>query len=194
MHQPPPLLGRLASVPCRAHRPSCAKAMTGMAPEHARMSAIPTPTEREALAGLVERVTDPNPDNGFGVLGVKLRGARELVTLVGAAAAISAGEFVQASGRISRRPSPASSRSSSARKVTVSGPTRAKVAPRRLRPLEQRQQGPDRIVDVQGLKARPAAADDRQHRRGRGRRPDRAAARDREDEPPLGSALRRSSR
>jgi exodeoxyribonuclease V alpha subunit len=53
--------------------------------------------EREALAGLVERVTDHNPEPGFCVLWVKVRGARELITVVGAAA-ISAGELVQASG------------------------------------------------------------------------------------------------
>jgi exodeoxyribonuclease V alpha subunit len=71
--------------------------VTGMAPEHARRSAAPPP-EREALAGLVERVTYHNPETGFCVLRVKVRGQRELVTLVGAAAAISAGELVQASG------------------------------------------------------------------------------------------------
>ena len=54
--------------------------------------------EREALAGLVERVTFHSPETGFCVLRVKVRGQRELVTVVGAAAAISAGEFVQASG------------------------------------------------------------------------------------------------
>src|SRR5919202_2452330 len=54
--------------------------------------------EREALAGLVERVTYHNPENGFCVLRVKARGQRDLVTLVGAVAAITAGEFVQASG------------------------------------------------------------------------------------------------
>src|SRR3954447_8253198 len=54
--------------------------------------------EREALAGLVERVTYHNPETGFCVLRVKVRGQRELVTVVGAAASISAGEFVQASG------------------------------------------------------------------------------------------------
>src|SRR5690242_8963373 len=54
--------------------------------------------EREALAGLVERVTYHNPEDAFGVLRVKARGQRELVTVVGAAAAITAGEFVQASG------------------------------------------------------------------------------------------------
>ena len=55
-------------------------------------------SEREALAGLVERVTFHSPETGFCVLRVKVRGQRELVTVVGAAAAISAGEFVQAGG------------------------------------------------------------------------------------------------
>src|SRR3954466_10797690 len=54
--------------------------------------------EREALAGLVERVTFHNPETGFCVLRVKVRGQRDLVTVVGAAAAVSAGEFIQASG------------------------------------------------------------------------------------------------
>ena len=54
--------------------------------------------EREALAGLVERVTFHSPETGFCVLRVKVRGQRDLVTVVGAAAMISAGEFVQASG------------------------------------------------------------------------------------------------
>jgi hypothetical protein len=52
----------------------------------------------EALAGLVERVTFHNPENGFCVLRVKARGQRELITVVGHAAMISAGEFVQLSG------------------------------------------------------------------------------------------------
>ena len=54
--------------------------------------------EREAFGGLVERVTFHNAENGFCVLRVKARGQRDLVTVVGAAAAISAGEFIQASG------------------------------------------------------------------------------------------------
>jgi exodeoxyribonuclease V alpha subunit len=68
-----------------------------MAPDHAKMTAALAP-EREALAGLVERVIYHNPENGFCVLRVKVRGARELVTVVGAAVSISAGEFVQATG------------------------------------------------------------------------------------------------
>ncbi|TWG91402.1 exodeoxyribonuclease V alpha subunit [Mesorhizobium sp. J18] len=54
--------------------------------------------EREILAGLVERVTFHNPDNGFCVLRVKARGQRDLITTVGHAATISAGEWITASG------------------------------------------------------------------------------------------------
>jgi len=55
-----------------------------------------TPTE--VLAGLVERVTFHNDENGFCVLRVKARGQRDLITVLGHAAMIAAGEFVQASG------------------------------------------------------------------------------------------------
>lgn len=59
----------------------------------------PAPSEtRETLAGLVERVTFHNEENGFCVLRVKARGKRELITVTGHAAVISAGEFIQASG------------------------------------------------------------------------------------------------
>jgi exodeoxyribonuclease V alpha subunit len=61
------------------------------------MAANNNPTT-EVLAGLVERVTFPNEDNGFCVLRVKARGKREPITVVGHAAVISAGEFIQASG------------------------------------------------------------------------------------------------
>jgi exodeoxyribonuclease V alpha subunit len=54
--------------------------------------------ESEVLAGLVERVTFHNPENGFCVLRVKARGRRDLVTVVGHAAMISAGEWVTATG------------------------------------------------------------------------------------------------
>jgi exodeoxyribonuclease V alpha subunit len=52
----------------------------------------------EVLAGLVERVTFHNEENGFCVLRVKARGQRDLITVLGHAATIAAGEFVQASG------------------------------------------------------------------------------------------------
>ena len=61
------------------------------------MAAINNPTT-EVLAGLVERVTFHNEDNGFCVLRVKARGKREPITVVGHVAVISAGEFIQASG------------------------------------------------------------------------------------------------
>ncbi len=51
-----------------------------------------------ALAGLVERVTFHNADSGFCVLRVKARGQRDLVTVVGHAATIASGEWVQMSG------------------------------------------------------------------------------------------------
>ena len=56
------------------------------------------PSDREVLAGAVERVTFHNGESGFCVLRVKARGHRELVTVVGHAAAVSAGEWVTASG------------------------------------------------------------------------------------------------
>jgi exodeoxyribonuclease V alpha subunit len=57
-----------------------------------------TASDREVLAGLVEHVTFHNPESGFCVLRVKARGHRELVTVVGHAPAIAAGEWVTASG------------------------------------------------------------------------------------------------
>jgi len=52
----------------------------------------------EVLGGLVDRVTFHNSENGFCVLRVKARGQRDLITVIGHAAMISADEFVQASG------------------------------------------------------------------------------------------------
>ena len=54
--------------------------------------------DREVLAGLIERVTFHNPDSGFCVLRIKARGHRDLVTVVGHAAAVTAGEWITASG------------------------------------------------------------------------------------------------
>ena len=52
----------------------------------------------EVLAGLVERVTFHSQESGFCVLRVKARGHRDLITTVGHAAMISAGEWITASG------------------------------------------------------------------------------------------------
>jgi len=58
------------------------------------MKIEPKPSDREVLAGLVERVTYQNAEN----VRVKVRGHRELATLVGHAAVISAGEWITATG------------------------------------------------------------------------------------------------
>ena len=62
------------------------------------MARAATVSSTEVLAGLVERVTFHNAENGFCVLRVKARGQRDLITVLGHAAMISAGEFAQASG------------------------------------------------------------------------------------------------
>lgn len=61
----------------------------------------PSPQARpqsEEIAGLVERVTFFNEENGFAVLRVKVRGQRELVTVLGSLPSISAGEWLTANG------------------------------------------------------------------------------------------------
>ena len=62
------------------------------------MKQASAPSSLEVLAGAVERVTFHGEDSGFCVLRVKARGRRELVTVVGHAAAVAAGEWITASG------------------------------------------------------------------------------------------------
>ena len=62
------------------------------------MKTQPHPSDREVLARLVERVTYQNAENGFCVIRVKARSHRDLVTVVGHAATIAAGEWITASG------------------------------------------------------------------------------------------------
>ena len=64
------------------------------------MAALPTldQPDREVLAGIIERVTFHNAETGFCVLRVKARGHRDLTTVVGHSATISAGEWITASG------------------------------------------------------------------------------------------------
>lgn len=50
------------------------------------------------MQGAVERVTFHNEDSGFCVLRVKVRGQRELVTVIGSAASISPGEYIESRG------------------------------------------------------------------------------------------------
>ena len=62
------------------------------------MKTEPNAPNWEVLARMVERVTYQNAENGFCVIRVKVRAHRELVTVVGHAATISAGEWVTATG------------------------------------------------------------------------------------------------
>src|SRR5580700_6926349 len=62
------------------------------------MKSTPESSTQEVLAGFVERVTFHNSENGFCVLRAKARGHRDLVTVIGHAATISAGEWITASG------------------------------------------------------------------------------------------------
>jgi exodeoxyribonuclease V alpha subunit len=57
-----------------------------------------TQPELESLNGLVERVTFHNADNGFCVLRLKVRGRKDLTTVIGHAPTISPGEYVAARG------------------------------------------------------------------------------------------------
>src|ERR671931_901124 len=52
----------------------------------------------EHLTGAVERVTFHSEETGFCVLRVKVRGHRELVTVVGTAATITPGEYIEGHG------------------------------------------------------------------------------------------------
>ena len=53
----------------------------------------------ETLNGFIERVTYHNPENGFAVLRVKVKGRDELATVIGSTTSVTAGEHVEASGR-----------------------------------------------------------------------------------------------
>ena len=58
----------------------------------------PHATLQDGLAGMVERVTFHNEETGFCVLRVKVQGKRDLLTVVGTVANVSAGEWVTAQG------------------------------------------------------------------------------------------------
>ena len=66
-----------------------------------RLQKPPSPLSSlpESLSGLIERVTFFNEDSGFAVLKVKVKGHRDLVTVVGSMPAANAGEWLTAQGR-----------------------------------------------------------------------------------------------
>lgn len=53
----------------------------------------------ETLTGLIERVTYHNPENGFAVLKVVVKGRHDLVTVVGNTTSVTAGEHLEATGK-----------------------------------------------------------------------------------------------
>ena len=62
-----------------------------------RTNPLPQSPAQEVLAGLIERVTFHNAENGFCVLRAKVRGHRDVVTVIGHAATVSAGEWARLS-------------------------------------------------------------------------------------------------
>lgn len=55
-------------------------------------------TPKEELTGLIERITFHNQDTGFFVIKAKVRGHRDLITLVGSSQTVSVGEYFKAEG------------------------------------------------------------------------------------------------
>ena len=55
-------------------------------------------SDKETISGLVERITFHSPETGFCVLRIKVRGHRDLITLVGSTSSVQPGEYIHASG------------------------------------------------------------------------------------------------
>jgi len=53
----------------------------------------------ESINGLIDRVTFHNPETGFAVLRVQIKGRADLVTVIGSTTSVTAGEHVEATGR-----------------------------------------------------------------------------------------------
>ena len=53
----------------------------------------------ETLNGFIERVTYHNPENGFAVLRVKVKGRDDLISVIGSTTSVTVGEHVEANGR-----------------------------------------------------------------------------------------------
>jgi exodeoxyribonuclease V alpha subunit len=131
----------------------------------------PQPDTGEVLAGLVERVTYHNAENGFCVVRARARGHRDVVTVVGHAAAISAGEWITASGqwindrthgqqfkaRFLRTSAPTSAdgieRYLSSGMIRGVGPVYAKKLVRAFgeKVFDIIESGPDRLREVEGI-------------------------------------------
>lgn len=53
---------------------------------------------QESITGIIERVTFHNPENGFCVLRTKVKGHKDLVTIVGYLSSVTPGEYIKADG------------------------------------------------------------------------------------------------
>lgn len=62
------------------------------------MSTVTVDSHVETIQGSIERVTFHSEESGFCVLRVKVKGHRDLVTVVGSAASVSPGEFIECQG------------------------------------------------------------------------------------------------
>ena len=82
--------GMLTTPPTMIDRYHRHRALSSIDLHHGDHVAHATSTPIEVLAGLVERVTFHNEENGFCVLRVKARGQRDLITVLGRAAMIPA--------------------------------------------------------------------------------------------------------
>jgi len=85
----------------RWNAPWCAFARIAKPGRKLKLRVLQTtaPNPEDGLAGLIERVTFHNEETGFAVLRVKVKGRRELATVVGSLASVSAGEWITAQGR-----------------------------------------------------------------------------------------------
>ncbi len=107
----------------------------------------------ETLSGSIERVTFHNVENGFAVLRVKVRGHADLVTVVGNATSVTAGEYCTATGHwiIDRQ----HGRQFKAAELTTTHPASAEGIVRYLAAGSIRGIGPklaEKIVGVHGEK------------------------------------------
>lgn len=86
----------------RRHCTYSARAVAKRAPpwdDRRALNDRPHTSPAESLSGLIERVTFHNEENGFAVLRIKANGHRDLVTVIGSLATVTAGEWLTAEGK-----------------------------------------------------------------------------------------------
>lgn len=97
---PDPISDNRSAAPRRPAQPSSStptSSPNGAGATSASSAGTPAPFAK--IAGLVERITFHNGQNGFCVLRLKVKGERDLVTLVGHTPSVTPGEYATASGQ-----------------------------------------------------------------------------------------------